>query len=220
MWLDWPVQPTRTSDGPARRPGWRVRLRAGLADAAGNTGGRSLLLGATVVTVWLVTAAAAAVTDAESSYGMALWSGLRHLFDPGSLGDDHTTAQRIVGLLQVFTGLIFLVGVAFTVLAESVDQGLRRLSEAEPPVAVAGHLLVIGAGHVRTALLDALGSGAGDPPVETVVVLSPPGTAPLHRTKRPYRLVTRFGDPADPTAVADAGAAAARGIVVVGGAVR
>src|SRR5688572_12835492 len=108
--------PPPARDARARRLGWRVRGRLALAAVARSTAGRLGLLGAMVDAVWLVTAAVAALTDAQSSYGMALWSGLRHLFDPGSLGDDETTAQRIVGVVQVFTGLVFLAGVAFTVL--------------------------------------------------------------------------------------------------------
>lgn len=195
-----------------RRPNLRARLRAGLAAAARSTPGRLALLVATVVAIWLVTAAAAALTDAESSYGMALWSGLRHLFDPGSLGDDETTAQRIIGVMQVFAGLIFLAGVAFTVLAESVDTGLRRLSETEPPVTATGHLLVIGAGDVRTAMLAGLGDDAPHP----VVVLSPAADTAVTPVRG--RLLSRVGDGRDPAVLAAAGAAAARAIIVAGGA--
>ncbi|UGS36565.1 hypothetical protein [Capillimicrobium parvum] len=209
--------PSPATEERARRPHWRARLRLGLAEAARTTPGRLGLLGGMVVAVWLVTAAVAALADVESSYGMALWSGLRHLFDPGSLGDDKTTPQRIVGVLQVFTGLIFLAGVAFTVLAETVDQGLRKLSESEPPVTVTGHLLVIGAGDVRAALLTRLDGDRGDPPIETVVVLAPSAADAVPHAKRPYHLVTRTGDGRDAAALADAGATAARAIVVLTG---
>jgi hypothetical protein len=193
-------------------------VRLAVAAAARSTGGRLALLGAMVVVVWLVTAAVAALTDASSSYGMALWSGLRHLFDPGSLGDDETTAQRIVGVTQVFTGLIFLAGVAFTVLADGVDRGLRRLSDAQPHVTTTGHLLVIGSGHVRDAFLDALSEATEQPPFDTVVTLSPSrDDGPPQRATRPYRLVERIGAALDPAALAAAGAADAGAVVIAGG---
>jgi len=201
----------------AHRPTWRARAGLALVATARTTTGRLALLVITVVALWLITAAVAAFADVESSYGMALWSGLRHLFDPGSLGDDDTTAQRIVGVLQVFTGLIFLAGVAFTVLADVVDRGLQRLSEAEPPVTTSGHVLIVGAGHVRSALLRALDRDSGDPPVHTVVALSPPGDDPPRPGRHPYRLVARTGDLRDPAALTAAGASAARAIVIVGG---
>jgi hypothetical protein len=201
---------------PSRRRAWSARARAGLVELARTTPGRLALLVGTVVTLWLITAAIAALSDVESSYGMALWSGLRHLFDPGSLGDDNTTAQRIVGVLQVFTGLVFLVGVAITVLADGVDRGLQRLSEAEPPVTSAGHVLIVGAGHVRSALLAALDHDLSDPPVSTVVALGGPGDDPPRPGRHPYKLVARTGDPRDPAALRSAGAAAARAIVIVG----
>ena len=201
----------------APRPTLRARARVALIETARTTPGRLALLGATVVSLWLITAAIAALTDVESSYGMALWSGLRHLFDPGSLGDDETTAQRIVGVLQVFTGLVFLVGVAFTVLSEGVDRGLQRLSEAEPPVTGSGHVLVVGTGHVRSALLVALDRDPGDPPVPSVVLLSRAGSEPPRARRHPYKLLARTGDPHDPAVLRAAGAATARGIVVVGG---
>jgi Trk K+ transport system NAD-binding subunit len=200
----------------SRRPAWSARARVGLVEMARTTPGRLALLVVTVVTLWLVTAAIAALTDVASSYGMALWSGLRHLFDPGSLGDDNTTAQRIVGVLQVFTGLVFLVGVAITVLADGVDRGLQRLSEAEPPVTGAGHVLIVGAGHVRSALLAALDREPSDPPVGTVVALSAPGDDPPRPGRHPYKLMARTGDPRDPAALRSAGADSARAIVIVG----
>lgn len=200
------------------RPTWRASARVALVETARTTPGRLALLATTVVTLWLITAAVAALTDVESSYGMALWSGLRHLFDPGSLGDDNTTAQRIVGVLQVFTGLIFLVGVAFTVLAEGVDRGLQRLSEAEPPVTTEGHVLIVGAGHLRSALLAALHRDPGAPPVRNVVALGRPGDDPPRAGRHPYRMATRSGDPHDPAVLAAAGAGAARAVVILGGA--
>lgn len=207
----------RNTRGP--RLGWRRRGRLALAAAAGSTGGRLAILGAAVVVVWLVTAAIAALADAHSSYGMALWSGLRHLFDPGSLGDDETTAQRIVGVTQVFTGLIFLAGVAFTVLADGVERGLRRLSEDAPPVTESGHVLVIGRGPVRDAVLDALAALEPEPGERrpAVVALAPTRDDMPPKTGRPYRLLARTGDPGDASALDAAGAAAARGIVIAGG---
>jgi Trk K+ transport system NAD-binding subunit len=185
-----------------------------LVELARTTPGRLALLVVTVVALWLITAAVAALTDVASSYGMALWSGLRHLFDPGSLGDDETTAQRIVGLLQVLTGLVFLVGVAITVLAEGVDRGLQRLSEAEPPVTSSGQLLIVGAGHVRSALLAALDRDPGDPPITHVVALGPPGADPPRARPHAYKLTARTGDPRDPAVLRAAGAATARAVVV------
>lgn len=82
--------------------------------------------------------------DQFDSFGDSLWSATKHLLDPSSLQDDEGAPQRAIGLIQVIAGLVLLVGVLFTVIAETVGRSIARLGRSEVPVHAHGHLVAIG----------------------------------------------------------------------------
>lgn len=207
------MPPTIGRKDAVRGPGTLERLLA-------STTGRLLLLLGFAATLWLLSALVASTAGAFSSYGEALWSGVRHLLDPGSLGDDETAAQRIVGVIQVVAGIVLVVGLALTVLSEVIDRLLQRLGESDPPVRAAGHLLVIGDGD---ALLPVLGRLAARRPGASAVVLVKPGDAPARRELQ-ARLAAAVsglavrvvgGDATTPGGLARASAATASAIAVL-----
>ena len=107
------------------------RRRGGLRWFVRTTWGRAALLLGVIALVWIVTVTIAeAVFDAYPTQGEALWKGLAHLLDPGSLNDDETPAQRGIGVVQVLAGMVLLVGVALAVASELIGRGLERLGQA------------------------------------------------------------------------------------------
>ncbi len=186
----------------------------------GSTSGRlALLLGFAALLLAGTAAVGTAVGDFPD-FGEALWSGIRHLLDPGSLGDDETTSRRIVGLIEVLTGIVLVVGLALTVLSDVVDRLLHRLGESDPPVRTSGHLLVIGAG---AALVPVLRRLAEREPDAVAVVCVPPGDAADRRGLQERlvaatpRLAVRVigGDASSEGGLARAAATAARAIAVL-----
>ncbi|GIK77686.1 MAG: hypothetical protein EDQ89_06645 [Acidobacteria bacterium] len=207
----------------AKRPrggGRRERLTARLERLVGRTSGRLVLLTGFAAALWALTALAADLIDAYPGFGESLWSGVRHMLDPGALGDDATGAQRAVGLIQVLTGIVLVVGLALTVLSDLVDRMLHRLAEIDPPVTAKDHLLVIGCGGSLPAILARFSASGWRAPV---VVLVPPGPGEERRSLRQrlteaapaleVRVVS--GDAFHPAGLARGSAAAARSIVIL-----
>ncbi len=77
-------------------------------------------------------------------FGEATWEAVLHVLDPSSLHEDDDAAERVVGIFQVIVGLVLLVGLLFTFVAEVVGRSLERIGQSERPVRARDHLLVIG----------------------------------------------------------------------------
>jgi hypothetical protein len=128
-----------------------------LSRATQTTFGRLGLLVSTVALVVLGSAALAHVVfGLFDNFGAALWSAVLHLLDPSSLHDDSGAEERIVGLIQAVTGLVLLVGVLFTLVAESVGSSIERLGRHDPPVHAHGHVLIVGGGDFLAPAAEAL----------------------------------------------------------------
>ena len=82
--------------------------------------------------------------DEFDTFGDSLWSSVKHLLDPSSLQDDEGAPNRVIGLFQVIAGLVLLVGLLFTVTAETLGRSIERLGRTEVPVRADDHLVVIG----------------------------------------------------------------------------
>jgi len=132
-----------------------------LSRATQTTVGRLVLLLSAVALAVLGSAALAhLVFDLFGSFGAALWSACLHLLDPSSLQDDSGAEERAVGLIQVVTGLVLLVGVLFTLVAESVGSSIERLGRHDPPVRARDHVLIIGGGDFLAPAAGALALAA------------------------------------------------------------
>lgn len=103
-----------------------------LTRAIQTTRGRLILLLSAVAVMFFGTAAIAHFAlDLFPSYGEALWSAVLHLLDPSSLHGDDDGKERAIGLFQVITGLVLLVGVLFTLIAETVGSSIERLGRID-----------------------------------------------------------------------------------------
>lgn len=147
-----------------------------LRRAAESTRGRLVLLLGAVGIVLLGSAALAQFAfDEYDNFGDALWSGVLHLLDPSSLHDDEGAAQRSIGLFQVVSGLVLLVGLLFTFVSEVVSSSLQRLGQTDRPVRASGHLLIVGGTDLvpvaARATAEALRRQQGSP--RRLVVLAP-----------------------------------------------
>ncbi len=110
-----------------------------------TTPGRLVLLVSVVALVLVGSAAIAHYALGQfRDFGEALWSAVLHVLDPSSLHDDGDAAERAIGVFQVITGLVLLVGLLFTFVAESFASSLEQLGQSERPVRARDHLLVVG----------------------------------------------------------------------------
>jgi hypothetical protein len=155
-----------------------VKVRhALLRRATETTLGRVLLLLSAVAVVLLGSAALAYLAfDEYGSFGAALWSAVLHVLDPSSLQDDEGAAQRAIGLFQVIAGLVLLVGLLFTFVAESFANSLERLGQSDRPVRARDHLLVIGGVDLVPVAVRAAAKASRSrigTEIERVVVLAP-----------------------------------------------
>lgn len=139
--------------------------------------GRLTLLVSAVALIVLGSAALAHFAfDLFDTYGAALWSAVLHLLDPSTLQDDDGASERAIGVFQVVTGLVLLVGLLFTFVSETVGRSLERLGQSDRPLRVRDHLLIVGG----TDMTPVAARAAADatrlrPAFERIVVLTPAG---------------------------------------------
>lgn len=144
---------------------------------AAETSGRLAILGATIVVLWLAAALIGTLGGVYPSFNEALWDSIWHMIDPGALGDDDTTEQRILGVFLAVSGLIILAGAALTIFEEMVDRALGRIGASDPPLLIDNHLLVIGENSALPAIIRRVASTGDAGPAATVVLIPPGDTA-------------------------------------------
>lgn len=160
---------------PHRNSPYRYRTTTRWGDLLTRTlpGRLALLLGAVILLGIITAAFGHFVLGAYPSFGEAAWHSVAHLIDPGQVGDDRTAAERLIGVIQVLIGIVFLAGIVLTVLTEIFDRALHRLEQGDPALRESGHLLVIGMnetlGEVRTLL-----TSTQDREHPPIVVMLPP----------------------------------------------
>lgn len=150
---------------------------------ARDTPGRIAILTATILILWFGGAAVGTLINAYPTFNEAVWDSIWHMIDPGALGDDENTKQRVLGSILAISGLIILAGAALTLFEELVERALGRLGAADPPVSVKGHLLVIGSNETLPALVTRVAAQQPAGPTATVVLV-PPGEAAARQDLR------------------------------------
>jgi hypothetical protein len=178
-----------------------------LSRAIQTTRGRLVLLLSAVAILFFGTAALAHfVLDLFPGYGEALWSAVLHLLDPSSLHDDDSGKERAIGLFQVMTGLVLLVGVLFTLIAETVGSSIERLGRLDPAVRARDHVLVLGGIDLLTEAANALTLAAEEVDRRPAVVFVAPEDArpnrrrlleELRRVSAPLKVELVFGETGD-----------------------
>lgn len=190
-----------------------------------TTRGRLGLLLSTVGAVILASAVIDhLVFDSYATFGEALWSAVLHLLDPSSLQDDEGAVERTIGIFQVVTGLVLLVGVLFTLVADSVNSSIEQLGSVDPPVRARDHLLIVGGANLlgEAAAALALAAELGDRRPH-VVVLAPASARPhrrgllaeLRNHADPLDVELVIGDPSERSGFELAAAEAAETIVLM-----
>jgi hypothetical protein len=195
-----------------------------LRRATETTTGRVALLVSAVALVLLGSAAIAHFAlDQFDDYGEALWSAVLHLLDPSSLHEDSDAAERAIGLFQVVTGLVLLVGLLFTFVAEVVGSSLERLGQSDRPVRCHDHLLVIGGIDLASVAASAASEAQLETELKRLVVLAPESARDsraqilddLEEAGGDLKIDLIFGDTAGDSGFELAGAERARAILLM-----
>jgi hypothetical protein len=189
-----------------------------------TTRGRLVILLGAVAVVLLGSAGLAQVFDEYGSFGAALWGATVHLLDPSALQDDEGGAARAIGLFQVITGLVLLVGLLFTFVSETVGRSLERLGQSDLPVRARGHLLIVGDADLAPVAAKAAADATRlRPAFERIVVLAPESArdsrdqlrGALEEAASGLRVDLVFGDPGGASGFELAAAAAAATILLM-----
>jgi hypothetical protein len=145
-----------------------------LRRATQTTMGRVILLVSAVAVLLLGSAAVDHFLLSQyGDYGEAIWSAVLHVLDPSSLHDDVDGAERAVGLFQVVIGLVLLVGLLFTFVAEVVGNSLERIGQSDRPVTCSDHLLVIGGLDLASVAASAASEAQLETELKRLVLLAP-----------------------------------------------
>lgn len=178
-----------------------------------------------VALVMLGTAALAHYAfDEYRDFGDALWNAGLHLLDPSSLHDDEGAAQRTIGVFQVVAGLVLLVGLLFTFVADVMTSSLERLGQADRRVRARDHLLVVGGIDLIPVAARAIAAAAArSGRAERLVVLAPDSArdsraqllSALGEAVGELRFELVFGDTAGDSGFDLAAADAARAILLM-----
>jgi hypothetical protein len=195
-----------------------------LRRATETTTGRVVLLISAVAVVLLGSAALANFVLGEfDDFGEALWSAVLHVLDPSSLHEDHDAAERAIGIFQVVTGLVLLVGLLFTFVAEVVANSLERLGQSDRPVTCHNHLLVVGGADLASVAASAAAEAQLEAELKRLVVLAPESARDsraqilddLEEAGGDLKISLLFGDTAGDSGFELAGAERARAILLM-----
>jgi len=139
-----------------------------------TTMGRVILLVSAVAVLLLGSAAVSHFLLGQyGDFGEALWSAVLHVLDPSSLHEDVDGAERAVGLFQAVIGLVLLVGLLFTFVAEVVANSLERIGQGDRPVTCSGHLLVVGGTDLASVAASAATEAQLETELKRLVLLAP-----------------------------------------------
>jgi hypothetical protein len=195
-----------------------------LRRATETTTGRVVLLVSAVGVVLLGSAALANFVLGEfDDFGEALWSAVLHVLDPSSLHEDHDAAERAIGIFQVVTGLVLLVGLLFTFVAEVVANSLERIGQSDRPVTCHNHLLVVGGTDLASVAACAASEAQLEAELKRLVVLAPESAREsraqilddLEEAGGDLKISLLFGDTAGDSGFELAGAERARAILLM-----
>ncbi len=74
----------------------------------------------------------------------AVWWSFLRLTDPGYLGDDEGTALRVISTLVTVLGYVLFMGSLIAILTQWLNQTMRKLESGLTPIAMKGHVLILG----------------------------------------------------------------------------
>ena len=76
--------------------------------------------------------------------GEAIWWAFLRMTDPGYLGDDEGVFLRTVSTFLTVTGFVLFVGALIAILTQWLNQTIETLEGGHTPVALRGHVVILG----------------------------------------------------------------------------
>lgn len=106
---------------------------------------RLMLIGALIVFVSVCAGLLVQAVDHgfESPFEAIWWAFLR-LTDPGYLGDDQGVTRRMVSTVVTLLGYVVFLGALVAILTQWLNKTINDLESGFTPIAVNGHVLVLG----------------------------------------------------------------------------
>jgi len=95
----------------------------------------------------------AIVGTGPESLGEAVWWAFLRLTDPGYLGDDEGPQRRFVSTVLTVSGYVLFMGALVAILTTWLHQTIHRLETGTTPIALTGHVLVVGANSRTPTIL-------------------------------------------------------------------
>ncbi len=116
-----------------------------------------IVLGVSLVAGVLVGALDAGFADASE----AIWWAFLRLTDPGYLGDDEGVARRFISTIVTVLGYVLFLGLLVAILTQWMNQTLERFESGLTPVALSGHVVILGWTHRTPAIVQDLMRAGG-----------------------------------------------------------
>jgi hypothetical protein len=85
-----------------------------------------------------------AYTAGFDTPGEAIWWAFLRMTDPGYLGDDEGALLRAVSTALTVTGFVLFVGALIAILTQWLNQTIETLEGGHTPVALRGHVVILG----------------------------------------------------------------------------
>ncbi len=103
-----------------------------------------LAMALVLVTISVVAGALVLGTDAEESYGEAIWWAFLRLSDPGYLGEDEGFRRRLVSTILTMSGYVIVLGTVVAILTRWLITFMRQLERGLTPVVMRDHFVIVG----------------------------------------------------------------------------
>lgn len=105
-------------------------------------------------TVWLF-------GDNFESLGAAIWWSFLRLTDPGYLGDDEGLLLRVVSTVVTVLGYVLFMGSLIAIMTQWLARTMRQLESGTTPIAINGHILILGWSNRTPEIIQQLLSSSG-----------------------------------------------------------
>ncbi len=103
-----------------------------------------LFMALVLVVISVVAGAVVLGTEADESYGEAVWWAFLRLSDPGYLGDDEGLLRRVVSTILTMSGYVLVLGTVVAILTRWLISFMRHLERGLTPVAMHNHFVIVG----------------------------------------------------------------------------
>ena len=97
-----------------------------------------------------------AVTGTFAGPATAVWWAFLRLTDPGYLGDDDGVALRVIATAITVIGYVVFTGSLIAIMTQWLRQTIQTLENGLTPIAIGGHLLILGWTNRTSAIVQEL----------------------------------------------------------------